>query len=268
MSADLQALIDARVAELNAQRQMVGHVVDLQPPAVALATGQVYPAAVLSGLQLGVGDRVMLLQVGHGYVIMGQVDAVGIEDIEGGGTVHDHDELYSPLGHDHAATYAALEHDTAHDDRFSQLGHSHTSPTGLAKVYRGSDQSIAADTEITWTAGLTDGNTIAGLSHSSGGVWQIDNAGLYLFHAHTVWAGTSGGGFRRVWLLINNDTKVVGHAFSHASVNIVSTATLLWLCSAGDNVRVNVRQSSGGALNLIGDIGTSFQTRLYIARLA
>lgn len=76
---DVTALIDARIAELNQQRQIVGHVIQMEPLAIALKTGQMYPADKAAGLELAINDRVIVDYADGHYVIIEKLESTGEE---------------------------------------------------------------------------------------------------------------------------------------------------------------------------------------------
>lgn len=123
-----------------------------------------------------------------------------------------------------------------------------------ARVYNSANISIATttDTTITFDSERFDvGGCHSTSSNTSRLTVPSGGDGLYLITAHIVWESNASG-YRRLRLQVNGTTTIAGQ-FSPTSTGLVFDQSLstIYQLAAGDYVEMVVRQSSGGAVNVL-----------------
>jgi hypothetical protein len=122
------------------------------------------------------------------------------------------------------------------------------------RVYKSAALSVAnsTSTRLTFDSELFDTDTMHSTSVNTGRI-TITTAGRYTFSANLDWAPNATGS-RQAYFIINNATVIPGQA--HAANQEAGYSTYQspafgpYTLSAGDWVELEVRQNSGGALNL------------------
>lgn len=134
---------------------------------------------------------------------------------------------------------------------------------GLVRHYgsrtNASNQSIATSTSTPLTLGTAKDAT-TGMSWTNTTGFTIAKPGLYQVSASVQWDNTSATGRRYIVLQKNNAAIAVNEATYTTTGSPTQTISTLIPCVVGDVINIEVFQSSGGALNVIG--GNSARTYL------
>lgn len=135
-----------------------------------------------------------------------------------------------------------------------------------ARVRRTTDQNIADGTDVLVGFGNPPGNIIDPWGmYSQPNTLIVPVPGVYAITFNAKFSGHATG-YRRASIFVNGSTIAIDNRSSvgAATPTVVNPSTL-WTCAQGDQIQVEVRQSSGVTLQLVA--GGASDTRLSVTWL-
>lgn len=227
-SRDVERIIDRRLAKLNTQRQVDGHVSALDPLTVALPTGDVAITYRDPAISLALGDHVYVDHIGDGYLLKGHVAGAQAPDVVDS---HDHDDTYAGIAHSHEVA-----------DLFRPYGR---------RFLTDATASIPHNTVTKVNAGTAHGTDFS--LENVAGTLEFIRSRVVTIHAAATFAASSNGTYRRMEVRLNNNPVVVDTK-SPAGPGLTTTCvgSVVTLVTAGDTLEMFVRHNDGGSLNVTG----------------